>query len=85
LQVSLALDAPPLIRPGRGFVVIDLPRANRQTILFLLDALERGVMKTRRSPMAFPVGVGIEGEAILSDFCDSNTCRERQGAAKASG
>jgi Recombinase len=27
LQVSLALDAPPLIRPGRGFVVIDLPRA----------------------------------------------------------
>ena len=33
LQVSMALDAPPLIRPGRGFVVIDLPRANRQTIL----------------------------------------------------
>jgi DNA segregation ATPase FtsK/SpoIIIE-like protein len=52
LQVSLALDAPPLIRPGQGFVVIDLPRANRQTIL-LLDALERGVMKTRKSPMAF--------------------------------
>lgn len=69
LQVSLALDAPPLIRPGRGFVVIDLPRANRQTIL-LLDALERGIMNASKSPMAFPVGVGIEGEAILSDFCD---------------
>jgi FtsK/SpoIIIE family/FtsK alpha domain/PD-(D/E)XK nuclease superfamily len=72
LQVSMALDAPPLIRPGRGFVVIDLPRANRQTIL-LLDALERGVMKASKSPMAFPVGVGIEGDPILSDFCDSNT------------
>ncbi len=47
LQVSMALDAPPLIRPGRGFVVIDLPRANRQTIL-LLEALEGGVMKASK-------------------------------------
>jgi S-DNA-T family DNA segregation ATPase FtsK/SpoIIIE len=84
LQVSLALDAPPLIRPGRGFVVIDLPRANRHTIL-LLDALERGVMKTRKSPMAFPVGVGIEGEAILSDFCDSNTCHILVAGTSGSG
>jgi RecB family exonuclease len=73
LQVSLALDAPPLIRPGRGFVVVDLPRANRQTIP-LLDALEHGVIKSSKSPMMFPVGVGIEGEAIPADFCDSNTC-----------
>jgi hypothetical protein len=84
LQVSLALDAPPLIRPGRGFVVIDLPRADRQTI-FLLDALERGVMKASKSPMAFPVGVGIEGEAILSDFCDSNTCHILVAGTSGSG
>jgi FtsK alpha domain/FtsK/SpoIIIE family/PD-(D/E)XK nuclease superfamily len=84
LQVSLALDGPPLIRPGRGFVVIDLPRANRQTIL-LLDVLERGVMKASKSPMAFPVGVGIEGEAILSDFCDSNTCHILVAGTSGSG
>jgi S-DNA-T family DNA segregation ATPase FtsK/SpoIIIE len=84
LQVSLALDAPPLIRPGRGFVVIDLPRANRQTIL-LLDALEHDVMKASKSPMAFPVGVGIEGEAILSDFCDSNTCHILVAGTSGSG
>jgi DNA segregation ATPase FtsK/SpoIIIE-like protein len=84
LQVSLALDAPPLIRPGRGFVVIDLPRANRQTIL-LLEALERGVMKASKSPMAFPVGVGIEGEAILTDFCDSNTCHILVAGTSGSG
>jgi FtsK/SpoIIIE family/PD-(D/E)XK nuclease superfamily/FtsK alpha domain len=84
LQVSLALDAPPLIRPGRGFVIIDLPRANRQTIL-LLDALERGLMKASKSPMAFPVGVGIEGEAILSDFCDSNTCHILVAGTSGSG
>jgi S-DNA-T family DNA segregation ATPase FtsK/SpoIIIE len=84
LQVSMALDAPPLIRPGRGFVVIDLPRANRQTIL-LLDALERGVMKASNGPMAFPVGVGIEGEPILSDFSDSNTCHILVAGTSGSG
>jgi S-DNA-T family DNA segregation ATPase FtsK/SpoIIIE len=84
LQVSLALDAPPLISPGRGFVVIDLPRPNRQTIM-LLDALEHGVMKANKSPMAFPVGVGIEGEAIVSDFCDSNTCHILVAGTSGSG
>jgi S-DNA-T family DNA segregation ATPase FtsK/SpoIIIE len=84
LQVSLALDAPPLIKPGRGFVVIDLPRADRQSIL-LLDALQRGLMKASKSPMAFPVGVGIEGEAILSDFCDSNTCHILVAGTSGSG
>jgi hypothetical protein len=84
LQVSLALDAPPLIRPGRGFVVIDVPRPNRQTF-FLLDALERGVMNVSKSPMAFPVGVGIEGEPILSDFCDSNTCHILVAGTSGSG
>ncbi len=84
LQVSLALDAPPLIRPGRGFVVVDLPRADRQTIP-LLDVLERGAMKGSNSPMAFPVGAGIEGEAILSDFCDSNTCHILVAGTSGSG
>jgi FtsK/SpoIIIE family/FtsK alpha domain/PD-(D/E)XK nuclease superfamily len=84
LQVSLALDAPPLIRPGRGFVVIDLPRADRQTIL-LLDVLERGGMSVNKSHMAFPVGAGIEGEAILSDFCDSNTCHILVAGTSGSG
>jgi S-DNA-T family DNA segregation ATPase FtsK/SpoIIIE len=84
LQVSLALDEPPFIRAGRGFVVIDLPRADRQTIM-LLDALKRGLMKTSKSPMAFPVGVGIEGEPILSDFCDSNTCHILVAGTSGSG
>jgi DNA segregation ATPase FtsK/SpoIIIE-like protein len=59
-------------------------RADRQTIL-LLDALERGVMKASKSPMAFPVGVGIAGEPILSDFCDSNTCHILVAGTSGSG
>src|SRR5258706_609588 len=73
LQVSLALDELPLVKPGRGFVIIDLPRHNRETVL-LLDALDRGIMNDSASSMAFPVGVGVEGEPSLSDFADSNTC-----------
>jgi S-DNA-T family DNA segregation ATPase FtsK/SpoIIIE len=84
LQVSLALDEPPFIRAGRGFVIIDLPRADRQTI-FLLDALRRGLMDASKSPMAFLVGVGIEGEPILSDFCDSNTCHILVAGTSGSG
>jgi S-DNA-T family DNA segregation ATPase FtsK/SpoIIIE len=84
LQVSLALEAPPLIRPGRGFVTIDLPKRERPTLL-LLDALARGVTKASSSPMAFPVGVGIEGEAIRSDFCDSNTCHILVAGTSGSG
>ncbi len=33
LQVALALDQPPLISPGKGFVAVDLPRADRLTML----------------------------------------------------
>ena len=35
LQVALALDQPPLISPGKGFVAVDVPRADRQTMLLL--------------------------------------------------
>jgi hypothetical protein len=84
LQVSLALDAPPLIRPGRGFVTIDVPRAQRPTLL-LLDALASGVAGASESPMVFPVGVGIEGEPIVLDFCDANTCHILVAGASGSG
>jgi len=84
LQVSLALDELPLVKPGRGFVIIDLPRHDRETVL-LLDALDRGIMNDSASSMAFPVGVGVEGEPILSDFADSNTCHILVAGTSGSG
>ena len=84
LQVSLALDEPPLVKPGRGFVIIDLPRHDRETVL-LLDALDRGIMHDSASSMAFPVGVGVESEPILSDFADSNTCHILVAGTSGSG
>ncbi|MGH6839906.1 MAG: DNA translocase FtsK [Methylocella sp.] len=84
LQVALALDQRPLIRPGRGCVVIDLPRPDRQT-LPLLDYLKDRGGEERKSPMAYPVGVGVEGETIVSDFCDSNTCHVLVAGTSGSG
>ena len=84
LQIALALDERPLIKPGRGFVVIDLPRMDRPTIL-LLDYLKDRFVRESKSLMAYPVGVGVEGEAILSDFCDSNTCHVLVAGTAGSG
>jgi S-DNA-T family DNA segregation ATPase FtsK/SpoIIIE len=83
LQVALALDQPPLISPGKGFVAVDVPRADRQT-LQLLGYL-KGAGAKEKSPTAFPIGVGIDGQAILSDFFDSNTCHVLVAGTSGSG
>lgn len=83
LQVALALDQPPLISPSKGFVAVDVPRTDRQTMV-LLDYL-RGAGTKEKSPTAFPVGVGIDGQAILSDFFDSNTCHVLVAGTSGSG
>jgi hypothetical protein len=83
LQVGLALDRPPLISPGKGFVAVDVPRADRQT-LQLLGYL-KGVGAKEKSPTAFPIGVGIDGQTILSDFFDSNTCHVLVAGTSGSG
>ncbi len=66
LQVALALDQPPLISPGKGFVAVDVPRPDRQTVQ-LLSYLKGAGSKDKRAT-AFPVGVGIDGGTIVSDF-----------------
>lgn len=83
LQVALALDQPPLISPGKGFVAVDVPRPDRQTMQ-LLDYL-KGEGAREKSPTTFPVGVGIDGQAILSDFFDSNTCHILVAGTSGSG
>jgi DNA segregation ATPase FtsK/SpoIIIE, S-DNA-T family len=83
LQVALALDQPPLISPGKGFVAVDVPRVDRQTMQ-LLDYL-KGAGAKEKSPTAFPIGVGIDGQTVLSDFFDSNTCHVLVAGTSGSG
>jgi RecB family exonuclease len=83
LRVKLALDATPLIEPGKGFVAIDLPRVDRQTLVLRDYVKEREPDK--KSVMTFPVGVGVDGERIVSDFSDSNTCHVLVAGTSGSG
>ena len=83
LQVALALDQPPLVSPGKGFVAVDMPRTDRQT-MYLLDYLH-GAGSKEKSPTAFPVRVGIDGQTIVSDFFDSNTCHALVAGTSGSG
>jgi FtsK/SpoIIIE family/FtsK alpha domain/PD-(D/E)XK nuclease superfamily len=83
LQVALALDQPPLISPSKGFVAVDVPRTDRQTMQ-LLSYLE-GAGANEKSPTAFPVGVGIDGQPLSSDFFDSNTCHVLVAGTSGSG
>jgi hypothetical protein len=83
LQVALALDQPPLISPGKGFVAVDVPRTDRQTMQLL--SYLKGPGNKEKSPTVFPVGVGIDGQTILSDFFDSNTCHVLVAGTSGSG
>lgn len=84
LRVALALETAPLIEPGKGYVAIDLPRADRQTQL-LSDYLKLATASKSNSLAKFPVGVGIEGEIISGDFSDSNTCHVLVAGTSGSG
>ncbi|HVX79278.1 MAG TPA: DNA translocase FtsK, partial [Bradyrhizobium sp.] len=84
LRVALALDAAPLIEPGKGYVAIDLPREDRRT-LALSDYLKQ-VKSVQSNVLAkFPVGVGVEGEIVSADFSDSNTCHILVAGTSGSG
>jgi len=84
LQVALALDAPPLVRAGKGFVTLDLPRAQPRTCL-LSDVLAGDLAALRNSPVAFPVGVGFDGQPIVADLADPNTCHALVAGSTGSG
>ena len=80
LQVALALEAPPLVKAGKGFVTIDLPRP-QPTTCWLRDAR----LGALTSPVAFPVGVGVDGEVVVADFADPNACHALVAGGTGSG
>ena len=84
LQVALSLAAPPLIKPGKGFVTVDLPRPDPKPCL-LKDALAGGFEGALKSPVAFPIGVGVEGELIVADLADPNACHALVAGSTGSG
>src|SRR5262249_36241011 len=60
LQIPLSLAVPPLIKAGKGFVILDLPRPEQKPC-FLKEALAGDLAGALKSAVAFPIGIGVEG------------------------
>lgn len=84
LQIPLSLAAPPLIKAGKGFVIVDLPRPDPKPV-FLKAALAGGLAGALNSIVAFPVGIGVEGDPVVADFADPNTCHALVAGSTGSG
>ncbi|UFZ07961.1 PD-(D/E)XK nuclease family protein [Bradyrhizobium ontarionense] len=84
LQVKLGLAEPPLIKAGKGFVILDLPRPDPKPCL-LKDALAGPLAAALKSTVSFPIGIDVEGNPIVADFADPNTCHALVAGSTGSG
>jgi len=84
LQVALASSAPPFITAAKGHVTLDLPREQPGMVTWA-EVMQNPVWGELQSAVAFPIGVGIDGELITADFADANTTHALVGGASGSG
>ncbi|MGJ5092290.1 DNA translocase FtsK [Bradyrhizobium oligotrophicum] len=84
LQVKLGLAEPPLIKAGKGFVILDLPRPDPKPCL-LTDALAGPLASALKSTVSFPIGIDVEGHPVVADFADPNTCHALVAGSTGSG
>jgi DNA segregation ATPase FtsK/SpoIIIE-like protein len=84
LQIPLSLAEPPLIKAGKGFVLLDLPRPEPKPC-FLKDVLARSLAAALKSPVAFPIGIDVEGSPVVADLADPNTCHALVAGSTGSG
>jgi S-DNA-T family DNA segregation ATPase FtsK/SpoIIIE len=84
LQIPLKLAQPPLIKAGKGFVILDLPRPEPKPCL-LKEALAGALTPALKSAVAFPIGIDVEGAPVVADFADPNTCHALIAGSTGSG
>ena len=84
LQVRLSLAEPPLIKAGRGFVILDLPR-EKPTPVLLKKEMSRWLGNELKGIVSIPIGIGVEGKPIIADFSDPNTCHALVAGSTGSG
>jgi S-DNA-T family DNA segregation ATPase FtsK/SpoIIIE len=84
LQIPLSLAQPPLIKAGKGFVILDLPRPEPEPC-FLKEALAGSLGRALKSTVAFPIGIDVEGAPVVADFADPNTCHALVAGSTGSG
>lgn len=83
LQVALSLPEPPLVKAGKGFVLLDIPKSHPDTAL--LEDFLNGDSTRSDNKVTFPVGLGVDGKPVLADFADPNTCHGLVAGTAGSG
>jgi S-DNA-T family DNA segregation ATPase FtsK/SpoIIIE len=84
LQVKLSLAEPPLIKAGKGFVILDLPREKPMPVL-LKTELAGPLGSALKGVVSIPIGIGVEGKPVVADFSDPNTCHALVAGSTGSG
>jgi S-DNA-T family DNA segregation ATPase FtsK/SpoIIIE len=84
LKVALSLPQSPVIEPSQGSVVIDIPK-EKPDITYWREVIERPEFSGNSSPVAFPVGVGVEDNLLVADFADPNMCHGLVAGVAGSG
>jgi hypothetical protein len=84
LQVALSLLEPPLVKAGKGFVLLDIPKAEPETA-FLKDLLESPDSASAGGKVSFPLGLGVDGKPVMADLSDPNTCHALIAGTSGSG
>ncbi len=84
LQVRLALHQPPLIGPAQGYVHIDIPRPKPDTVRWS-EVMSDPAYQRHPSPVALPIGRGVDGELLLADLADPNCCHALVAGSAGSG
>jgi DNA segregation ATPase FtsK/SpoIIIE-like protein len=84
LQIPLDLAQPPLIKAGKGFVILDLPRSEPKPC-FLKSALNGPLGSALKSTVSFPIGIDVEGSPVVADLADPNTCHALVAGSTGSG
>ncbi|MEJ5359443.1 MAG: DNA translocase FtsK [Desulfobacterales bacterium] len=84
LKVALSLPLVPVIEAGPGRVTIDIPRERPLPVPWR-EVIESPGLKGHPSPVAFAVGVGVEGRPLVCDLADPNTCHALVAGAAGAG
>ncbi|MBF0342853.1 MAG: PD-(D/E)XK nuclease family protein [Nitrospirae bacterium] len=84
LKVRLALSHAPLISESGGFVTIDIPKERPDTVPWR-DIVNTPEYLVDKSPVSFPVGIGIDNKVIIADFADPNMCHAIVAGTSGSG
>lgn len=84
LKVALSLPQSPVIEPSQGSVVIDVPK-EKPGIVYWSEAIRRPELVDNDSPVAFPVGVGVDNHLLVADFADPNMCHGLVAGVAGSG